>query len=543
MAEANLAIVETTIDEVTVFTNRAMVTRRGHTSLQAGPAELVVTNLPVLLDTDSIRAGGEGNVAVKIIGVRSERVFSVESVSESVAELEQQIESLERHHKEMKNQLQALRLQRDFIKGLSEKSVDRYSQSLARQQTDLEATNNLVSYVGTRWSQLSQEILRIETDLTKSEQQMTALRNKLQQLKTPRSQESISLFVSIEAAQPGEFSLEVSYFVNSASWKPLYDLRVDSLNNKVNLTYLAEVSQRSGEDWNNVSLVLSTAKPGLGTLPPKLSPWYLDVFQPVPPPPPMPKMAMRARSAAPAGQVMNFEGLEEFTLSDVAAPMASAAPVVAQSVEAEISNDSGGAVTFKVGRRNDIPSDGQPHKVTVFSDDYNCKLEFIAMPKLVAQTYLRATVTNGKAQLLPGSANIFRDNNFVGKTQLASVAPNEEIKLNLGIDESVKVERDLVEREVDKSFLNNLRRTNFAYRITLTNLREVETQVEVSDQMPLSRNEQIKVKMLRVQPLIQPGELNVLEWKITLPPKARREIYFQFQVEHPRDLNITGLGI
>lgn len=538
--ENNLEVVETQLAEVTVFTNRAMVVRRGHTALQAGEYELVVTNLPIALDTDSVRAGGQGTAPVKISGVRSERVFSTEPVAEAVAGLEQQIELLERQRKEMDNHLQALRLQRDFVKGLSEKSIERFSQGLARQQVDLQATDNLLGFMGARWNQLSQDILRIEADIAQANRQITALRNKLQQLNTPHSRESISLFVSVEATQPGDFTLEVSYFVNNASWKPLYDLRVDTHISKVNLTYLAEVRQSSGEDWNNAQLTLSTAKPGLGTLPPKLNPWYIDVLQPLPPVPPAPRMMARVASSAPAGA--RDDATNEFALPTASFAMAAAAPVPAQTVTAEIGSDSG-AVTFKVARRSDIPSDGQPHKVTVFSDDYNCQLEFIAMPKLVTQVYLRATVVNGKAQLLPGSANIFRDNNFVGKTQLTSVAPNEEIKLNLGIDESVKVERDLVEREVDKSFLNNLRRTTFAYRITLTNLRDVETQVEVSDQLPVTRNEQIKVKLLRVQPLIQPGVLNLLEWKITIPPKTRRELYFQFQVEHSRDLSISGLGI
>lgn len=538
-------IVETTIEEVTVFTNRAMVGRRGKIELPAGITELVVTNLPILLEADSVRASGQGNVAVKMLGVRTEKVYSVEAVAENVAELEQQLQSLERQTTAINNQLVALNLQRDFVKGLGEKSVERFSQGLARQQIDLSAADSLLGFVGERWNKTSQQMAALEKERGDLEKQLTALRQKLQQLRTPRARESFSLFATVEAAQSGEFELEVSYFLYNAGWTPLYDLRVDSQRNKVNLSYLAEVTQRSGEDWNNVQLTLSTAKPGLGALPPKLDPWYINVFHPAPPvltsPPATGQLFSRNRIMSAGGPIP--PPMPMATSSVVAfETMAAPAPVIAESVTATMSSE-GGVVTFKVGRRSDIPSDGQPHKTTIFADDYNCELEFISMPKLVTQTYLRAAVANGNTQILPGQANVFRDNNFIGKVPLPSVAPHEEIKLNLGIDESVKVERELTEREVDKTFVSNQRRTTYAYRITLTNLQEAEVQVAVTDQLPVSLNEQVKVKLTRTQPLVQMGELGVLEWKVTLPPKAKRVLYFQFTVEHPRDITLNGLGV
>jgi uncharacterized protein (TIGR02231 family) len=72
--------------------------------------------------------------------------------------------------------------------------------------------------------------------------------------------------------------------------------------------------------------------------------------------------------------------------------------------------------------------------------------------------------------LLPGKANIFRDNIFVGTTQLENIAPGQEFKLNLGIDEGLKIERDLVERQVDKKLIGNQRRITYSYRLIITNL-------------------------------------------------------------------------
>ena len=53
----------------------------------------------------------------------------------------------------------------------------------------------------------------------------------------------------------------------------------------------------------------------------------------------------------------------------------------AQPVAAEVSR-SGGVVTFDLNRGGNIPSDGTPHKITIFSDDYPCRPRYIAMPRL-----------------------------------------------------------------------------------------------------------------------------------------------------------------
>ncbi|NJL43260.1 MAG: DUF4139 domain-containing protein [Pseudanabaena sp. SU_2_4] len=76
--------------------------------------------------------------------------------------------------------------------------------------------------------------------------------------------------MAISASSEGEFKLEVTYVVNNANWTPLYDVRVsqNKESSSVTLDYLAEVQQNTGEDWAGIKLTLSTAKPGLGTLPP-----------------------------------------------------------------------------------------------------------------------------------------------------------------------------------------------------------------------------------------------------------------------------------
>ena len=95
--------------------------------------------------------------------------------------------------------------------------------------------------------------------------------------------------VAIEATAETDVELQVTYVVDEASWKPLYDVRLEGQT--VTLSYLASVTQRSGEDWSGVALSLSTAQPATTTELPELEPWYVSTQRPMPTGPPQLIMA------------------------------------------------------------------------------------------------------------------------------------------------------------------------------------------------------------------------------------------------------------
>lgn len=528
--------VQSQIVAVTVYGDRALVTRRGTVSLTGVERELVINPLPLTLETESVRVSGTGTVGVRLLGVSSDRIYTTEPVTERVAQLTRQIQQLEAEKRYLQAQVDALALQSNFIDGLREQTQEPFAQSLSRKNLSLSETLDFLNFLGSQYSEYAIASGEYKSQQQELDKQLQALRNALQTIQTPHPKESLSLIVGIAPSGEGEFELELSYIVNRASWTPLYDLRVDSTNKIVHLSYLAEVTQSTGEDWIDVALTLSTAKPGLGTLPPKLQPWYIDT-------PSLPPIARRqlaaspslpAIAAKPAAAEANRQ--EDEILEESLIP--------AEIVVAEVSKE-GSVVTFQLNGGGNIPSDGTPHKTTIFNDDYPCSFNYVAMPRLVSFVYLQANVKNNPngATLLPGKANIFRDSMFVGTTKLENIAPGQEFKLNLGIDEGLKIERELIERQVDKKLMSNLRRTTYGYRLLITNLLNQETNLKITEQLPVSRNEQIKVRFIRSNPQIQLGEMGILEWVLTIPADERREVSYQFAIEHPPELTVIGLNI
>lgn len=523
--------IDTQITAVTVYSRQAQITRHGTVELTGSEQELVIPDLPMTLQTESVRVSGSSTQAVQLLGVRTESVATLESAAPEVAQLEAQIKKLQRQQRRYQDQLAAVKLKRQAVEALSEKAIPTLSKQIVKQQT-LTETHALLEFWGEQYEAYSDAVTRIEGQQETLQQQQQLLEDQLQKLQMRRPHERYHLVVKITAAA-GSLDLEVNYRVNRAQWRPLYDLQFNTETGVLGLSYLAEVEQTTGESWEAVDLTLSTAKPGLGSLPPKLEPWYINL--------PQVEMLKRRKSAAPMAAALEAGA----DLKATAPPPPSPAPKKkAQVATADISK-SGMVVSFRIGGNSDIPSDGNPHTVTLANKDYPVDCQHIAMPSRVSFAYLQATVTNPTdgVTLLPGKANIFRDRMFVGTAQLDHTAPGQEFKTDLGIDEGLGIERELIERQVDKKLIGGQRRITFAYRLGVTNFLEQTVKLKLTEQLPVSRDERLKVRLTQSQPRIEMGELGQLDWTLVLTPQQRQGIEYQFTIEHPPTETVQGLDI
>jgi uncharacterized protein (TIGR02231 family) len=529
-----ISLINTEIVAVTVYHDRALVTRRGKIVLTGEERKLKLDRLPIDLESESVRVRGTGEIAVKLLGVNTQIEYSVASAVERVAELIAEIESLEADKLRLQASLDGLELQLNFLGGLQTQTESSFARSLAQQKIGITETIGLLDFIGTQHRKyaLDRDCLRHQQQAIDKQLQVT--RDRLKQIQNPRPTTSQKLEIAIEPSGAGDFQLEVTYQIRRASWTPRYDLRVDTERKQIQLTYLAEISQSTNEDWQDVALTLSTARSGAGNLPPQLAPWYIDdptVLSATP------KMMMARRRTVEE---------DEVEMGEMVAAMAAApAPQISATVATAEVARQGSVVNFGIGGDSNIPSDGNPHQVTILADDLPGEFRYIAMPKLVDFVYLQIHTKNPDrgVRLLAGNANIFRDDTFIGRTAISNLAPGEEFKLDLGVEDGIKIDRELVERQVDRKFLGSNRRIIFAYRLKIANLLDSPISIQIDDQIPHSRSERIKIKLLKVNPQIAIGELGRLSWQLELSPRSKQEINYQFEVEHPSSIQPTDLGI
>jgi len=206
---------------------------------------------------------------------------------------------------------------------------------------------------------------------------------------------------------------------------------------------------------------------------------------------------------------------------------------------------TGTALIFRVGRSVDIPSDNSPHKTTIARDNLPCVFDYVSAPLIDEQVHLRASIENTTERvLLNGDANIFLSSEYVGTTRVKSTAPMEKFKVFLGIEDNIKVKRELIERNVEKgnALQGNIRRISYAYRISVHNYSGVPRRVVIRDHLPVSQHERVKVKVQNLQPVpTEHTKLELITWKFSLAADGEQKIEYRFVVEHPHDVRVIGL--
>ncbi len=516
---------------VTVYPNQARVVRTGSAELTPETTHLIIEELPLTLNVDSVRVNGRGTARVRIRGVDISQRNYREVPAEKVRTLQAQIEDVQNEMKAIADDKATQEAQLVYLDGIR-LQTEQFARGLAFGRTTVEKQLDLLTFLHTQDVHAREQIRLLAQREDELQKTLNHLQAELKRHLSAGSKQRYRATVEVEVLDGGDFSAALTYVVNRAGWKPLYDVRLTETNT-VFFTQLAQVTQRSGEDWERVALTLSTARPALNQRKPDLKTWYINEFVPPPSPAPrrMAKMS-RIRSAAPmmqaeASSPMMFEQEEV---------------VEAEVVTAEV-NTNGAAVTFQLSGSSDIPGDGSARKVTIGEHELNPKLDYAAVPKHTDSVFRRATVQNKTgAPLLAGQVSLFAEGEFIGRNQLPFTAPNDDIEFLLGVEDRITIKRELVKRQTDKRFMRDRRKISYGYSITLKNLLPTYVTVAVEDHTPVPRHESITVKLESVRPAPkEQSDLNLLKWEVGLAAESAQTIIYEYSVEHPREMNVIGL--
>jgi len=537
---------DTSIESVTLYPERALVTRRGAVTVEtAGEHTLRVSGLPQTVLRDSLRATGTGPAGTRILGIEQVAEIHPAPPEEDARRLRDEIARLRREIALTTERQGIIEQQRDWLRALGLQSARLAARGILGENARPEDAGAAFTYAAGESERLAATKLELETRREELQRELEARERELAELGSRQRPDRIAADVRIETPAAGRVEIRLSYLVYGASWQPRYDARVDTTAFTVRLTQQALVSQRTGEDWTGVALALSTAQPSATvTLPDEPDPWYVDVAQPAPAPRPMTMRAYSSGVMAPMAASAAAEGLSPFMSID--ASMADVAEMAVAGAEVE---RSGVAQVYRLPGGTDVPSDGRPHTLGTGEDDLPCRFEYAAMPAVAAGAHLRALATNTTGRvLLPGALHVFHagaeGDEYVGATRLELTAENADLKLYLGVDDNVTVKRELVERDTDRGSLlqMGIRRVTIGYRVTLGNRTSSPQRVILKDRLPVPRNEKVKLKVLDIRP--QPTErtrLDQLTWETQLAPNEVRRIEWRFVVESPGDLTLTGL--
>jgi hypothetical protein len=248
------------LDEVTVYRGQALVTRLVEVPGPAGLREVVVTELPEHVQPASIYAESADGVEVRSVLYRIRPVE--QDVREEVRKLDEQILAVRDQIQTTNEKSQVLANQITFLSKLEQFTAPTASVELTKGVLNAETLKALTSYLFEQRERIAAEQLKLSFELRSQNDKLSTL-NRQREVLTGGSAKTIREAVVFVNLKEANGKMRVRYLVDSANWTPSYNARTDSKHQQVNVEYNASIEQMSGEDWDNVTMVLSTATPSL----------------------------------------------------------------------------------------------------------------------------------------------------------------------------------------------------------------------------------------------------------------------------------------
>ncbi|MCU0445145.1 MAG: mucoidy inhibitor MuiA family protein [Microscillaceae bacterium] len=530
------------ISQVTVFPDRAQITRTAQLDLAIGEHTLVFDQLPDTIDQNSVQVSGEGKAI--LANVKFQKVY-YETLSDSARQtfydeklrLEDELKILNQKNKRLEQE-------KEFIENIAKK-ITTPAEDAAPAELDPEKWLKMLEFYRLKLENIDSQLWATEKQTRLIREQLQPINYQLQQAggKEQKVKNQVALVVQMPAE--GSLLLHLSYIVSNARWRPIYDLRVNTETKQMNLTYNALIQQNTGEDWQNVQVKLSTAQPAISGHQPELKPWRIGVYE-------IPKNTSRGNMPTAKPQMTNMiQGFTAVLPMDVEWEDSDVEKEKSMLKLTSVVETKTTSVFFNIVGAHTIQSDFSEHKVTILLEDFVAHFRYSTVPKLAPYAYLKAKVINNtEFPFLAGESNVFLDNNFVATSKLEAVAPGEEFWTFLGIDEGMKVEYKFLKKYEKKEggiFSKKTKIWIYEYQIKIKSFKKTAEEIVVWDQLPISGNESVKVQLLEPNykedtDKLKKNEWEFLEWFFYAQSGEEILIPFKFSVEYPHESHLTGIG-
>lgn len=527
--------IDSKINEVTVFLNGAEVKRKASITVNKGTNEFKFVGLSPYIQSNSIQVKAN-NHALTIVSVNHEINYldkanigkspKVKAINDSIEDLEFKLQirqSYERVYKEEKSLL------------LSNKNIGG-----ANTGVDVEDLMDAADFYRER-------LANIETKLLDIQRNKKELNASIARLKKQRNlyyndvKNTGEVIVNVTSSQRTNAQLELTFVVNNAGWVPFYDIRSNNLEEPIDLTYKGKVYQKTGNDWENVKVRLSTGNPSTDNTQPQFSKWYLQYY------------------TAYAKNKTSYYGSKRKTVRKERVKIGSYSndEVLSEvSVDNELDFDAGGSsisdyttvtestvnTTFDIALPYTIKSNGKSNLIEIQEYELPVSYQYYTLPRKDNDAFLLSNIVGwGDYNLLAGNANIYFENTFVGESFLETAITNDTLSVSMGRDKSIIVSREKIKDFCKNSSLGSNKKSTRGYELKIRNNKSQAIEIEVIDQIPLSRVKEIEVELIENKNATYDEKTGKLTWRLKIPANSTETVSFKFSVKYPKDKTINNL--
>lgn len=528
-------VLDSHLNAVTVYADRAEVVRQAGLKLDPGVHTLIFADLPAQTDAGSLQVDGTGGFTLQ--DVRFETRQLTDLPEGRLKELTDELQKADTQAKALGMTAARLKDRRTAVEAVLARVTATPADSSAPAPMDAVQWTEMLTFYNTQLEKIDQSTMENDAALQQVGEIQNRLRREISQLNANARKQSNVAKVVVSLDRPSEVVIELTSIVYGPRWTPSYDIRANTTDKQVTLASYGSVTQNTGEDWADVRLSLSTAQPQVGGREPELNPWFVNVFKPMPVEPSFAYESTRAKQARPA----MASGLANEIMAD---SFVASAPMQVQDATVQ---SGATAVVYQIPNTASIPSDNQPVRVSITTQSFPGEFRYSAVPKLSPHVYLKTKVTNdSEYAFLPGPGNIYLDGSFVGQSALDLVPPGQEFWTWLGIDQGVTVERKLLDRkEGEAGFFGGSKSMTWRYEFEIKNNKQTPITLSVWDQIPVSENDDITVELIQPKYSADTASLKMtsqkfIEWIYNLNPGQEVKTPFEFSVTWPEDVQVSG---
>lgn len=503
------------VTRVTVLEDRASVRREGALELEPGTHRIRIDGLaPVLVDK-SLSVNGEG-LTVGDSAIRRRRIHrSDEAGTEALRKLAQEAREWRQQITELDGKAVALEREHALVGAAMTQGIREIGDDSAWGREESERWQGDLRSLSKEMEHLAAELAELRHDRKLRARELSDLEARIAELQNPSTERRCSLEIALEVTGKGA-RLRVEYVVPCAAWRPVHRATLGA-EGPLRFETEACIWQRTGEDWNDVELRVSTERLSAGAEPPMLTSDELWV--------------------RPKDQQVRVETREQ----EIEKIGTGEGPKLAKAQEVPGVDDGGKAVLRTVEGKVRVPGDGRPHRLPLGAFEAEAERGYVCAPELSAAVILRTRLRNeGKDAILAGPVELFRDSGPAGRTRVLYVSPGERFDLGWGPEAALRVHREVSEEPPEKGMLSRWIATTkeVTVRVGHLGLDSAGYDIELVERVPVSEVDAVKIEVDgdRTSEGKKPDADGFVRWNERLKPGGKWKVTLRWTLSKKKDV-------
>lgn len=540
---SNATSLASKVTEVTVYSDRARVTRRATAKLAADPTVYAFRKLPGWVDDGSIRVAAS---AGRIVDVRVERDFLARATDRTWQKAKEANESLKHQLEAIDDELAILAAQKQQIEAIKAFSLEKVSKDATLGTIKVATYGEVLTFIGNALRANATARREVQRRKDRISPAFAASERRLADLQSLMKLEETTVLVTLQGTAGATSIVDLTYLLPGATWEPMHDLRVSTTDGKTaEVISFAVVTQTSGEDWQDARVLFSTQSSSQSVRIPELEALTLgDTHTTTRTQTTKISSFLRAQTAFQqqnrlwnkVHQKSHHRGQADFD-QVYKSKVESLQVVQSKTVQIfESLQKRGTTAQFKATGLASVRGDGHPVRMLIGHGSFATEQKIFAAPEQTLNAARTLEMVNASGQpFLPGKVALYQDGAFLGMTELDFVAAGERFSLFLAVADHLKLSRRL-DRKHSSLVRKKRSKMLVAFIVTVENLSNQETALTLADRIPVSENKEIKVDEVKLSGGAKPDSRGIVRWNLSLKPKEKRELRIAYQVEYPSEL-------